>query len=180
MHPEQRRYWDSTRRTHTTDGRRAVSGVGGWTTEGLTDERDHDDSPLRLRDDPTGEKPGGGTCDTSPTLRLVLIPPSPVTFFVAGARSVVVIRHPRRIIILSPDRKSRLYCIVETRPSQFTVSFEQDTKTSLVLFLIRPFTLIMPADPKIIDIISKEKEGPYVSLEYFPPRSAEGVKVRSC
>ena len=36
----------------------------------------------------------------------------------------------------------------------------------------------MPVDPKIIDIISKEKEGPYVSLEYFPPRSAEGVKVR--
>ena len=35
----------------------------------------------------------------------------------------------------------------------------------------------MSADPKIIDIISKEKEGPYVSLEYFPPRSAEGVKV---
>lgn len=35
------------------------------------------------------------------------------------------------------------------------------------------------ADPKIIDIISKEKEGPYISLEYFPPRSAEGVKVRA-
>jgi hypothetical protein len=36
----------------------------------------------------------------------------------------------------------------------------------------------MTADPKIIDIISQKKEGPYVSLEYFPPRSAEGVKVR--
>lgn len=36
----------------------------------------------------------------------------------------------------------------------------------------------MSADPKIIDIISQKKDSPYVSLEYFPPRSAEGVKVR--
>ena len=36
------------------------------------------------------------------------------------------------------------------------------------------------ANPKIIDIISQEKEDgkPYISLEYFPPRTEEGVKVR--
>ena len=33
------------------------------------------------------------------------------------------------------------------------------------------------ADPKIIDVISKESDSPYVSLEYFPPRTEEGVKV---
>ena len=35
----------------------------------------------------------------------------------------------------------------------------------------------MPADPKIIDIISVESSKPFVSLEYFPPRTDEGVKV---
>jgi len=36
----------------------------------------------------------------------------------------------------------------------------------------------MPADAKIIDILSKENKdaAPFVSLEYFPPRTAEGVK----
>jgi hypothetical protein len=36
------------------------------------------------------------------------------------------------------------------------------------------------ADPKIIDILSKkscEDAKPLVSLEYFPPRTEEGVKV---
>ncbi|KAL7569664.1 hypothetical protein ACA910_008318 [Epithemia clementina (nom. ined.)] len=34
----------------------------------------------------------------------------------------------------------------------------------------------MPADPKIIDIISVASSTPFVSLEYFPPRSDDGVK----
>lgn len=34
----------------------------------------------------------------------------------------------------------------------------------------------IPADPKIIDILSKEQDSPFVSLEYFPPRTEEGVK----
>lgn len=35
------------------------------------------------------------------------------------------------------------------------------------------------SSPKIIDVISKKKEDgtPYISLEYFPPRSAEGTVV---
>ena len=37
-----------------------------------------------------------------------------------------------------------------------------------------------PPNPKVIDIISKKRDDgkPYVSLEYFPPRTEEGVKVR--
>jgi hypothetical protein len=37
------------------------------------------------------------------------------------------------------------------------------------------------ADPKIIDLLNQKKEGdkPFASLEYFPPRSEEGVKVGS-
>lgn len=34
----------------------------------------------------------------------------------------------------------------------------------------------MTSNPKIIDLITKESSVPYVSLEYFPPRSEEGVK----
>ena len=34
------------------------------------------------------------------------------------------------------------------------------------------------ANPKIIDIITKPQEKPYISLEYFPPRTEEGVTVR--
>jgi hypothetical protein len=37
------------------------------------------------------------------------------------------------------------------------------------------------SDPKIIDILSKkscEDDKPLVSLEYFPPRTEDGVKVR--
>jgi len=39
-----------------------------------------------------------------------------------------------------------------------------------------------PPNPKIIDIISKKRDDgkPHVSLEYFPPRTEEGVKVRIC
>jgi hypothetical protein len=35
-------------------------------------------------------------------------------------------------------------------------------------------------DPKIIDLINTKKEGdvPFTSLEFFPPRSEEGVTVR--
>ncbi len=34
-------------------------------------------------------------------------------------------------------------------------------------------------DPKIIDLISEKKaDGILTSLEYFPPRTEEGVKVR--
>jgi 5,10-methylenetetrahydrofolate reductase len=34
-------------------------------------------------------------------------------------------------------------------------------------------------DPKIIDLLNQEKNGKVpVSLEYFPPRTEEGVKVR--
>ena len=39
----------------------------------------------------------------------------------------------------------------------------------------------MSADPKIIDIINAKKAAGVktsVSLEYFPPRTEEGVKVR--
>ena len=37
----------------------------------------------------------------------------------------------------------------------------------------------MPADPKIIDLLKKREEGskPFVSIEFFPPRSDDGVKV---
>ena len=39
--------------------------------------------------------------------------------------------------------------------------------------------MALQEDPKIIDIISKDNgDRPYVSLEYFPPRTADGVKVR--
>lgn len=31
-------------------------------------------------------------------------------------------------------------------------------------------------DPKIIDLITKESEGPKISLEFFPPRTEEGVR----
>ena len=36
----------------------------------------------------------------------------------------------------------------------------------------------MTSNAKIIDIISAETSAPFVSLEYFPPRTEEGVKVR--
>lgn len=37
------------------------------------------------------------------------------------------------------------------------------------------------ADAKIIDLIKEKKEGdkPFISLEFFPPRTDEGVKVRT-
>jgi hypothetical protein len=44
----------------------------------------------------------------------------------------------------------------------------------------------VPPDPKIIDILRSKKSGddddnkPFVSLEYFPPRSQEGVTVSAC
>jgi len=45
----------------------------------------------------------------------------------------------------------------------------------------QPASTSFPPSPKIIDIISKESDRPfYVSLEYFPPRTEEGVKVRAC
>jgi hypothetical protein len=36
------------------------------------------------------------------------------------------------------------------------------------------------ADPKIIDLIKEKKAGskPFASIEYFPPRTEDGVKVR--
>ena len=36
------------------------------------------------------------------------------------------------------------------------------------------------ADPKIIDLIKKKEAGskPFASIEYFPPRTEVGVKVR--
>ena len=36
-------------------------------------------------------------------------------------------------------------------------------------------------DPKIIDLLKKEPESKvaHVSLEYFPPRTEQGVKVRA-
>lgn len=36
------------------------------------------------------------------------------------------------------------------------------------------------ADPKIIDLIKQKQAGnkPFASIEYFPPRTEEGVKVR--
>lgn len=34
----------------------------------------------------------------------------------------------------------------------------------------------MSANPKIIDILNEERDGPFVSLEYFPPRTEVGVK----
>jgi hypothetical protein len=39
-----------------------------------------------------------------------------------------------------------------------------------------------PPNPKIIDLIAPgTADGtPFISLEYFPPRTEEGVKVRSC
>jgi hypothetical protein len=39
----------------------------------------------------------------------------------------------------------------------------------------------MPADPKIIDLLKKREEGskPFVSIEFFPPRSDDGVKVNA-
>ena len=35
-------------------------------------------------------------------------------------------------------------------------------------------------DPKIIDLLNAKKEGdaPFTSLEFFPPRTEEGVTVR--
>ena len=33
-------------------------------------------------------------------------------------------------------------------------------------------------DPKIIDLLKEKKEQTPVSLEYFPPRTEDGVKVR--
>ena len=38
------------------------------------------------------------------------------------------------------------------------------------------------SNPKIIDIISNVREDgkPHISLEYFPPRSEVGTKVRDC
>jgi len=40
---------------------------------------------------------------------------------------------------------------------------------------------LLPADPKIIDLLQKREDGskPFVSIEFFPPRSDEGVKVRA-
>lgn len=37
------------------------------------------------------------------------------------------------------------------------------------------------ADPKIIETLSKKEDGskPFVSIEFFPPRSDVGVKVRT-
>jgi hypothetical protein len=37
----------------------------------------------------------------------------------------------------------------------------------------------IPADPKIIDLLKERQEGskPFVSIEFFPPRSEDGVKV---
>ena len=32
-------------------------------------------------------------------------------------------------------------------------------------------------NPKIIDLLKEEMSQPYVSLEYFPPRTEDGVKV---
>jgi len=34
----------------------------------------------------------------------------------------------------------------------------------------------MSVNPKIIDILNEERDGPFVSLEYFPPRTEVGVK----
>ena len=37
------------------------------------------------------------------------------------------------------------------------------------------------ADPKIVDLIKAregEDQGPFTSLEFFPPRTDEGIKVR--
>jgi hypothetical protein len=38
------------------------------------------------------------------------------------------------------------------------------------------------ANPKIIELIQKREAGskPFVSIEFFPPRSDAGVKVRNC
>lgn len=39
------------------------------------------------------------------------------------------------------------------------------------------------ADPKIVDLIKAregEDQGPFTSLEFFPPRTDEGIKVRAC
>ena len=38
------------------------------------------------------------------------------------------------------------------------------------------------ADPKIVDLIKareSEDQGPFTSLEFFPPRTDEGIKVRA-
>lgn len=42
-------------------------------------------------------------------------------------------------------------------------------------------TSSVPPDPKIIDLIQKESPDgkPYVSIEFFPPRSEEAVQVRT-
>ena len=37
---------------------------------------------------------------------------------------------------------------------------------------------IMTADPKIIDLIKARNGESFTSLEFFPPRTEEGVKVR--
>ena len=38
------------------------------------------------------------------------------------------------------------------------------------------------SNPKIIDLIKKKENGskPFVSIEFFPPRTEQGVKVRLC
>jgi hypothetical protein len=38
-----------------------------------------------------------------------------------------------------------------------------------------------PADAKIVDLLKKREEGskPFVSIEFFPPRTEVGVTVRS-
>jgi hypothetical protein len=40
-------------------------------------------------------------------------------------------------------------------------------------------TMDIPADAKIIDLLKKREEGskPFVSIEFFPPRSEDGVTV---
>jgi hypothetical protein len=41
---------------------------------------------------------------------------------------------------------------------------------------------MMAADPKIIDLLNAKKEGdaPFASLEFFPPRTDDGVQVCFC
>jgi hypothetical protein len=64
--------------------------------------------------------------------------------------------------------------------SAFPYSWRIGCSTSLkVKQLMCNKTMDIPADAKIIDLLKKREEGskPFVSIEFFPPRSEDGVTV---
>lgn len=92
-----------------------------------------------------------------------------VEFYVQGRRTCLGSRH---WLLYLPHTPPSFIVLLLPRVSCLPLSvFNTTTMTT-------PTTTHV--DPKIIDLIKQESDSTRVSLEYFPPRTDEGVKVRTC